>query len=64
MNALRYIARISAVAASGLLETLVPRRKSPGEQFFAMGDALEGDLTSRLPKLGPSASNRGGSNTS
>jgi len=36
IKALRYFGRVSASAAAGLLETLLPRRKSPVEEFFAL----------------------------
>ena len=36
IGALRYLGRISAAVASGLLGTLVPRRKSAAEDFFSL----------------------------
>jgi hypothetical protein len=43
-EALRYLGRVSASAAGGLLETLVPRRKSAAERFFALDAVLVGDF--------------------
>lgn len=48
IKALRYLGRISASAAAELLETLVPRRKSPAEQFFALCDVLMSDFDSQV----------------
>ena len=47
MKALRYLGRVSASAAGGLLETLVPRRESAAERFFALDDVLVGDFFSQ-----------------
>jgi hypothetical protein len=41
IKALRYFGRVSASAAAGLLEKLVPRRKSPAEHFLALDDVLD-----------------------
>jgi hypothetical protein len=45
MKALRYLGRVSASAAGGLFETLVPRRDSAAERFFALDDVLVGDFS-------------------
>ena len=49
LKSLRYLSHVSASAAGGLLETLVPRRKSPAEKFFALADMSVGDFESQLP---------------
>lgn len=40
IRALHYVGRISASVASGLLETLAPRRASAAEEFLALNDVL------------------------
>ena len=47
IKALRYIGRVSAGAAGGLLEMLVPRRESAAERFFAPDDVLASDFFSQ-----------------
>jgi hypothetical protein len=47
MKPLRYLGRVSASAAGGLLETLVPRRESAAERFFARDDVVVGDFFSQ-----------------
>jgi hypothetical protein len=49
LKSLRYLSHVSASAADGLLETLVPRRKSPAEMFCALADMSVGDFESPLP---------------
>jgi hypothetical protein len=51
MKALRYLGRVSASAAGGLLETLVPRRESAAERFFALDDVLVGVQAGRAGAL-------------
>jgi hypothetical protein len=52
MKALRYLGRVSASAAGGLLETLAPRRESAAERFFALDDVLVGVQAGRAGGLG------------